>query len=140
MSETLINLPMYPVDSELLSDLYRAKLIRTDVIPIGSYHAFGHGADRDCVIDASSSLMKLPAVVNALREVGYTVTQEATGSGSGNDCFVAMRKEQWNLLVTVDEEFAQNSRKAFDVVRALQLTDKAKRILVHKIIVDGLVL
>lgn len=137
MSATLIKVPMFPTSEELLADLYRAKLM-VDVIPIGSYHAFGEGHDKDYVL-LVKEFLPLDDVVDCLDEQGYTVSSPDRGEdGYGeSDVFIAMRKGELNVLVTDDYGFAERSRAAFDVVRVLRLHDKQDRIAVHKVVVDG---
>lgn len=119
--------------TELMADLYKAKLL-AHLVPIGSFHAFGEGADEDYVVELSP-ITDVEDAVAELEGVGYTVTSP-TEYGE-NPRFVAMRKGRLNLLVTGDAEFAELSAAAFDVVRVLNLRDKAQRIAVHRIIVDG---
>lgn len=144
---------MYPISEVLYQDLYRAKIPGCNVIPIGSYHAFGFGKDKDYVIHIEWPV-RLPAqpvslddpvhnAIEALKDQGYRVTSialdpEEEGSGAGSDTFTAMRKDDLNLLVTSDRNFAERSKAAFHVVCALQLTRKEDRVRVHQIVVDGI--
>ena len=136
MSVTLIDVPLFPTSDALLADLYRAKLL-VDVIPIGSYHAFGVGHDKDYVL-LVKDLVTLEGAVDCLKDHGYTVSSPESAEGYGDsDLFIAMRNGDLNVLVTDDHGFAERSRAAFDVVRVLNLRDKGARIAVHKIVVDG---
>jgi hypothetical protein len=126
--------------TDVMSDLYTAGLV-AELQPIGSWHAFGEGQDIDYVVfvygypDIPNPMQY---AVDQLIDEGYTVSSSATPSSSNSgDNFTAMRKGRVNLLVTVDKDFRENSRRAFEVVCALNLRDKSDRIKVHQIIVDG---
>ena len=121
--------------SKVIAHLYTAKVVAA-VQPIGSYHAFGEGEDIDFVV--LSTLVTKEDAADALVSVGYVLSSpDGEGSGGGSDAFIAMRKGDFNLLVTDDHAFYIDSKTAFEVVCALNLTDKADRIKVHQIIVDG---
>lgn len=117
-----------------VTDLYKAKIV-AEYAAIGSYHAFGEGADRDYVVLVRDQ----EEASGILADYGYTRTQDPNGgSGNGNDHFIAMRKEDINLMVTQDREFFNLSQRAFYVVKVLNLRDKGDRIRVHQLVVDGL--
>jgi len=126
--------PIY-ADNRLYSMLYKNKL-QYNVIPIGSWHAFGEGRDIDYVLWNMSPVENIHDSVAALMDLGFEITTEG-GYEIDEDEFVCMRKDDINLMVTHDQEFAENSALAFRIVQALDLREKADRIKVHRIIVDG---
>lgn len=123
-----------PEITALRSELYKNKIMGS-LTPIGSYFAFGAGRDMDAVL-----LVPQPELTSAaisLVELGFSPTQGDEGSGAGGDHFEAYRRDRWNILLTSTVKFAIDSRKAFEIVKLLNLREKQDRINVHKIIVDG---
>jgi len=121
--------------TKVMAHLYAAKVVAA-VQPIGSYHAFGEGRDIDFVVLSTGFVTKEEAA-DALVDVGYVRSSPNGERYPVSDDFIAMRMGDFNLLVTDDHAFFVNSKKAFEVVCKLNLTDKADRIVVHQIIVDG---
>lgn len=128
------------IDDRLVADLYKEKLLPS-IAPIGSYHAFGEGRDKDFVLYFSPLTdMPVDEAVEILESLGYknnSRTPQNDEDYPEDDHFVAMRKDDINLMVTDDLQFYINSKRAFNVVCGLSLTSKADRILVHQIVVDG---
>lgn len=125
--------PTY-ADNRLYAGLYAAKL-QYNVIPIGSWHAFGEGRDIDYVVWNMSPTETIHDSIAALTDIGFDVT--LSEYICDDDVFVCMRMDDINLMVTHDQDFAEKSALAFQLVRALDLREKADRIKVHQIIVDG---
>lgn len=98
------------------------------ILAMGSYHAFGKGRDVDYTI-----LMKDGEEAKRFfDELGYEFNQAGRYAGD-DDRFFTMRKGDVNLIITTDPFIFERNRIAFDIVKALQLTDRDQRVLVHQI-------
>lgn len=139
--------------NDLFNVLYKEKIL-CSVTEIGSFHAFGEGADKDFVIlvykgdgmprlpgDLKPQVSNLDTAMELLAEHGFKCTTVEPSDDENypeSDHFKTMRKDDLNLMVTEEREFFANSVTAFEVVKALNLRNKADRIKVHQIVVDGL--
>lgn len=98
---------------------------------VGSTYSLGHGNDLDILV-----LGDMYALSNTLEGMGWT--RETLFIHYDNTDFISLRKDNVNLLLTDDQEFFERFKLAAEVCKVLNLADRRARILVHRVVRDGL--
>lgn len=97
---------------------------------VGSTYIQGTGQDFD-VLHLVDSIDDAKA---ALLDDGFVLEGEESYDTS---TFYSLRKGEVNALITADHDFYGGFIRAANVCRYLAVTDKAQRVAVHRIIMDG---
>lgn len=113
-------------------------IIETEIDVVGSIAIVGEGLDLDLLVYTAGSIPQAKELLLAAgyeRSTGVSVTNpDAPGK------FASYRKDDVNVLLTDDEDYQIGFLRAVEVCRYLKLgepDDKAKRIILHRIIRDG---
>lgn len=98
---------------------------------VGSSYALGEGNDIDIVIYTAMR----ETTEFTMRSTGWVVTQDGF-EGSGGDAgeFTAFRKDEFNAMVTNDLKFFESFVVAAEATKALKLTNRIDRVILHRVL------